>query len=191
MATSSLVGWRKRPGFEYQQEWFAFGRRHYAEMPEATCNYMYNLRRFADAAQASTVLEIGVGPEAVSALAFAYSAAVKKVVSIEIDPSLPGEVFREAIRDRVEWDLVYGDSCETVITDAVELLYIDGAKDNTLTDFERYYGNVKQGGFIVIDDFPCYMGVRQARTELETRGVHFVDLPYDGTMNGHLIWRKS
>lgn len=159
--------------------------------------YFQTLRRFCDAAQARTVLEIGIGPESMSARTFASSMVHRlpaRIYSIDIEPDRPRDIDRVAVHDLgVEWMVAHGSSLEVPVPDIeIDLLYVDGNHDYeyALGDFERFEPLVRPGGYILVDDYPAFVGVAEAIAELERRGWHGLFLPYDNDNNGHVIYRK-
>lgn len=158
-------------------------------------DYFQTLRRFADACQARTVLEIGIGPEGNSGKIFASSLCRRlpaKIISLDIDTERPRPQDRaEVERTGVEWQVIHGNSLEAVVDDEIDLFYVDGNHDYeyALGDFERFIDLVKPGGYILMDDYPAFHGVAEAVAELERRGWYGLYLPYS-LENGHVIWRK-
>ena len=158
-------------------------------------DYLNTLRRFTDAADAQTVLEIGIGPESKSALTFAGAMMGGHVISIDIDPNRPRPQDRQAMAHMgAKWTVVIGDSQKVYVEleDEIDLLYVDGdhTYEYALGDFLRFEPYVRPGGYILVDDYPSFMGVVEAVAELERRGWKGLFLPYDMENNGHIIYRK-
>lgn len=159
-------------------------------------DYFQTLRRFCDACEARTVLEIGIGPEGNSAKIFASSMSKRlpaKVISIDIDTERPRPQERaEVERTGVEWQVIHGDSLKVVVDEPIDLLYVDGDHiyEYALGDFLRFAPLVRPGGYILMDDYPSFEGVAQAVAELERVGWYGLFLPYDLKNNGHVIYRK-
>lgn len=163
--------------------------------PETTLLYIATLRRIAEAANARMILEIGVGPDATSAAVFSTTMGGGHLVSIDIDESRPDSYQRDVIASRgATWTVVHGDSLTVEVPSTrYDLLYIDGdhANDYPLKEFERFEPMVRQGGYIVLDDYPFFEDVWNAVAVLALRGWHGLFIPYDAdNANGHMIYRK-
>lgn len=157
--------------------------------------YFSTLQRFCEAAEARTVLEIGVGPEGNSAKIFAAAMRQRlpaKIISLDIDPERPRPQDRREVESHgVEWQVIHGNSLEAVVDDKVDLLYVDGNHDYeyAIGDFFRFLPQVRPGGYILMDDYPSFEGVAEAVAELEELGWYGLYLPYS-LDNGHVIYRQ-
>lgn len=147
---------------------------------------------------AKTVIEIGIGPTSASGATFIHSLSKRngKLISIDIDPSRPKQIHKDLAKDLgVAWTQIYGDSLsESVkVKNECDILYIDGDHDfaNALGDTLKFLQNLRDGGFCVIDDYPAFGGVSDAKIALEEKGLkllHFPHHPPDG--NGRLVFQK-
>jgi len=169
--------------------------------PEATAQYTQILWTLAESIGARSVLEVGVGPHAVSGMVFAHSMAGRgggSLWSIDIDPARPAvPYFRKARELGVDWIVFHGDSLTRAHllppTLQVDLLYIDGDHDfaHAYGDTMAYLPFLRPGGLLAIDDWPNDGGVREARARMEAEGMVFVHLPHEPSDgNGRLVWQK-
>lgn len=161
--------------------------------------YVSTLRRICDAANATIVVEIGIG-QGVSARTFAASMMKRgggTLVSVDIERDRPNNEARNDVRAcGVYWDVRHGDSLEVTLPDIqCDLLYIDAdhAGDYAYKEFKRYEPMVRSGGYIIFDDYPAYVAVYRAIHQLAEEGWHGLFIPYDDAehnSNGHVIYRK-
>lgn len=169
--------------------------------PAESVRYAHLLWLLADCLAVKSVLEVGIGPTAVSGSTFCLNMAQRgggALLSVDIDPALPRQVDRElAVLAGVTWAQLYGDSI-TVASQVpagllVDLLYIDGDHDFTHAygDTKAYLPFLRPGGYLVIDDFPVFGGVVEALQQFTREGFHFVHLAHEAPHgNGRLLWQK-
>jgi predicted O-methyltransferase YrrM len=155
------------------------------------------LRYFAELTEAKSILEVGIGAESVSGMTFAYSLANRlpaTLISVDVDSSRPGELYRRKGAELgVTWKCVYGDSLspEVHVSEKVDVLYIDGDHDfqHAFGDFRKFYDLVKEGGYVIIDDYGEFDGVVAAVRELKSSGYEFQYFPHHSP-NGRVVHRK-
>lgn len=163
------------------------------EWTPASEQYVRNLYGFARMAGASIIMEVGVGPEAVSAQTFA--AAIREIgrfdpllVSIDIDAEKPTREQFNRVNRTVEWHVIHRDSTAFAHSkpdwtpEDVDLVYIDG--DHSLeamrSDYEMLSPLLKPGGMAVFDDVTGPI-----------LGLEGSFHQYDADNgNGHFVWIK-
>lgn len=169
--------------------------------PESTVRYARVLWMLADCMQVTSVLEVGIGPTAVSGSIWCHSMGLRgggRLYSIDIDTRLPRPQDRAlAEAQHVVWTVIHGDSLE--VADQlpaglqVDLLYIDGDHDlpHAYGDTRLYLPCLKPGGYLVIDDYPGFEGVECAIRQFEAEGFQFVHLSHNSPHgNGRAVWQK-
>jgi predicted O-methyltransferase YrrM len=171
----------------------------HASFPTATERYAQTLWVLAEALAVKTVLEIGVGPTAVSGMVFAHSMANRgggQLVSLDIDKARPhGAYMAKAFDLGVEWTVYHGDSL-TMVWPApflADLVYVDGDHDEAHAYSDTVMGveYLRPGGYLVIDDYPTDAGVVAAADRLKREGFTFVHVAHEPPHgNGRLIWQK-
>lgn len=152
--------------------------------------YSLQLEVLALAVNAKRILEIGAGPQGLSGFAFCkamrHNGLGCELVSIDINPAHPDKSVIESAEAEfdVSWTVLYGDSRSTPddITKLgkFDLLYIDGdhGLDFVRSDYNRFCPLVRQGGFVVFDDYPIANGVASFIHEDLRFGQHIgVDWP--------------
>ncbi len=179
----------------------------HASFPAATERYAQTLWVLAEALSVRAVLEIGVGPTAVSGCTFIHSMGSRgggKLVSFDIDESRPAEKYRDlAFAMNVDWKQMYGDSLTTLtprsgfqfdlIDGLFDLVYVDGDHDeaHAYSDTVKAVTYLRPGGYLVIDDYPTDVGVVAAADRLRAEGYTFVHVAHEPPHgNGRLIWQK-
>jgi predicted O-methyltransferase YrrM len=169
--------------------------------PDATQLYAHILWTLTESIAATSILEIGVGPTSVSGCTFAHSMGSRgggRLWSVDVDPARPADIYRDlARRQSVTWTVVHGDSLDVAAELPaglqVDLLYIDGDHDcaHAYGDTVAYLRYLRPGGLLVIDDYPSFEGVSEAKQLLEADGFTFVHLPHEPPAgNGRLVWQK-
>lgn len=168
--------------------------------PETNRRYAAVLWLFADCIAAKTILEIGVGPTAVSGCTFIHNMAQRgggHLVSVDIDTTRPLPVYRElASQYGVGWTVIHGDSLKAEIPlahNSVDLLYIDGDHDaaHAKGDLERYLPYLRPGGYLLIDDFPPQKGIGEGRIAIDAMVPGMIHLAHDAPHgNGRLVWQR-
>lgn len=169
--------------------------------PPTSVRYAQVLWLLADCLAVKTVLEVGIGPTAVSGSTFILNMAQRGggfLLSVDIDQHLPRDVDRQlALTHGVHWTQLYGDSLDVVkqVPEHLraDLLYIDGDHDKTHAygDTMAYLPFLRPGGYLVIDDFPVFGGVVEALQEFTRHGLQFVHLAHEAPHgNGRLLWQK-
>ena len=169
--------------------------------PEPSKLYALVLWQLAECIQARSVLEVGIGPTAVSGSTFIHNMAQRGggfLCSVDIDPNLPRAQDKQLARDNgVVWTVLHGDSLEVAksipATLQVDLLYIDGDHDyaHAYGDTRAYLPFLRPGGYLVIDDFPTFEGVVQAMQQLQAEGFVFIHMAHETPHgNGRLVWQK-
>ncbi len=165
-----------------------------------TALYAMTLWVLAEALAVESVLEVGIGPTSVSGCTFAHSMASRGggiLTSIDLDRSRPKPQYRQwALEHNVLWHTQYGDSMQVTLPKGYtcDLLYIDGAHDeiHAYEDTKRFLPHLRVGGYLVIDDFPAFEGVKQAAFRLNREGFQFVHLAHHPPHgNGRLLWQKD
>lgn len=159
-------------------------------------NAMRILWTVTHSAKAKRILEIGV-EYAYSSLCFAYAMKSMhgkgELVSVEINPEHPAMWKQELVRSLgVEWEIVHDDSLFAKVPPGpYDILFIDGEKWRTSSDFDRFAKLVSVGGYIMVDDWPCFEGVVEGRKQIEnTYGIKFVPLGCsDSDENCRLLYR--
>jgi predicted O-methyltransferase YrrM len=159
-----------------------------AQNNDATWAYMRTL--YERAVGATAIMEIGVGPEAVSGTTFAAAMGEGGVLySLDIEVSRPTAQQVEFVSTLgVTWVISHGDTLESNFQPnrLLDILYIDGNHDaeHIAHEFKTWGPCVKPGGFIIFDD--CKTG--DAPPIGLINAVHF---EYDAAhQNGHFIYRK-
>ncbi len=169
--------------------------------PLSTLTYGEVLWTLSQCIGARAVMEIGIGPSAMSGMIFAHSMGSRgggTLYSIDIETDRPSEGHRQKAAElMVDWKTSYGDSLALVDTFPpalqVDLLYVDGDHDyaHAYGDTVGYLPFLRPGGYLVIDDCPTFEGVVQARHQLEAEGFVFVHLAHEPNYgNGRLVWQK-
>lgn len=111
---------------------------------------------------ARTILEIGIGPEAVSGTTFAWAMAENAsgtLVSIDLDAERPTRAQIHTIDEMgVRWFIHHGDSRSPHVAPPAlvyDILYIDGdhGAAHVESDFTRFSPLVRKGGLIIFDDY--------------------------------------
>lgn len=170
--------------------------------PLSTLTYAQVLWMLAECLKVQTVLEIGIGPQAVSGMIFAHSMGTRGggvLYSIDVDESRPDPKYRRIADDQnVAWHVSYGDSLALIDslppTLQVDLLYVDGDHDyaHAYGDTVGYEKYLKPGGYLVIDDFPGCDGVVDADRALTRQGWQFIHLSHHPPHgNGRLVMQKD
>lgn len=170
--------------------------------PDASVRYAQVLWTLAECVGAKSILEVGIGPTAVSGSTFILNMAQRGggfLLSVDIDPSLPREQDRALARaSGVVWTVYHGDSFAVARTLPdrlqVDLLYIDGDHDyaHAYGDTVAYLQFLRPGGYLVIDDYPSFEGVASAVAQLEADGFRFVHLAHEAPHgNGRVVWQKG
>lgn len=170
-------------------------------LPPSTVRYIQVLWMLADCLGITSVLEIGVGPMAVSGSTFILNMASRGggvLYSVDVNISRPRPSDRALAQDcAVKWTVFHGDSLQLVDQLPkglqVDLLYIDGDHDHlhAYGDTVAYLPFLRPGGYLVIDDYPTSDGVVSARESLEAEGFTFVHLAHELPHgNGRLLWQK-
>ncbi len=171
-------------------------------MAETSVRYAHVLWLLADCIQARTILEIGIGPTAVSGSTFIHNLASRgggTLHSIDIAPDRPRACDRQLAKEKgVLWAVLHGDSLHLAPYLPkglqVDLLYIDGDHDHAHAygDTTAYLPFLRPGGYLVIDDCPTFEGVVSAKLQLEAEGLRFVHLAHETPHgNGRLLWQKG
>ena len=170
--------------------------------PLSTVAYGQILWVLTEAIGARAVLEIGIGPSAMSGMIFAHSMGTRgggTLYSIDVETDRPAEFNRlKAAELMVDWQTTYGDSL--TVADGfpeslqVDLLYIDGDHDfaHAYGDTKAYFKYLRPGGYLVIDDYPGCYGVIEARQKLQAEGFgQFLHLSHHPPhSNGRLLLQK-
>jgi hypothetical protein len=158
---------------------------------------------FAECIAAKKILEIGIGPTSVSGVTWIHSMARRgggHLLSLDIDPNVPQQKFRElAAAKGVRWETYYGDSmhqAQNLLPEwfNVDILYVDGdhITEYAYGDTINFLPCLRDGGYLIIDDFPGFDGVREAYARLVREGYQFVHLAHEPPHgNGRLVWQKS
>lgn len=170
--------------------------------PPQTVLYSQLLWVLAEALAVKSVLEIGIGPHAVSGVIFAHSMGTRGgglLRSIDVEMNRPDPKYRQlAVDQHVDWIVSHGDSL--LLTEVmpptlqVDLLYIDGDHDfaHAYGDTIGYWKYLRPGGYLLIDDFPGCDGVIEAKRQLEVDGLCFVHLAHHPPhSNGRLLCQKA
>ncbi len=169
--------------------------------PASSARYAHVLWLLADCLAARSILEIGVGPTAVSGSTFIHNMGTRgggHLFSVDIDPTRPRAQDQQwALEHGVVWTVLHGDSL--TLAGAlppklqVDLLYIDGDHDyaHAYGDTVAYLPFLREGGYLVIDDYPTFSGVSTAREQFMREGFQFVHLAHEPPHgNGRLVWQK-
>ena len=168
-------------------------------LPDATVHYCNVLWYFAELVQATTALEIGIGPDQCSGMTFVYSLAKRpgsKLISYDIDRGLPYPNNKHHAKTLgVEWVQHYGDSISAdvqVVPDVVDILYIDGDHDHAHAygDFKKFWDSLRDGGYCIVDDWGAFGGVNTAMAALDQEGFHALWVKHDA-VNGRGVIRKG
>jgi predicted O-methyltransferase YrrM len=168
-------------------------------LPAATVLYAQVLWTLAECLAVRSVLEVGIGPTSVSGMTFAHSMASRGggvLTSIDVDPARPQPRYREWAREHgILWATSYGDSLGVTLPAKLtcDLLYIDGAhdEDHAYGDTMRFLPHLRAGGYLLIDDFPAFLGVKEAGFRMYREGFQFVHLAHHPPHgNGRLLWQK-
>ena len=173
------------------------------DLPYSPIDYRYALVlwTFAECADAHTILEIGIGPESVSGCTFLYALARHSghLISIDIEEQLPQQRYRDlAAESGVAWTVVHGDSLDEAVQvpvppRSVDLLYIDGNHDaaHAEGDLRKFLPYLRQGGYLLIDDFPPEKGVGEGRGALDALIPDHFHLAHNAPAgNGRLVWQR-
>lgn len=162
---------------------------HFRETRElvnaATVQYSSTLYEYAYGAD--VVMEIGIGPEAISGTSFAATMANGGTLySLDINPDRPTNEQFDFVTDLgIDWIIAHGDSLKTRFrpSKTLDLLYIDGDHGHVHVkgDFETFSPYVKSGGYIIFDD------ISPLERPLDLAGSWVC---YDNVANGHFIHRK-
>lgn len=169
--------------------------------PLSTLAYGQILWVLAEAIGARSVMEIGIGPSAMSGMIFAHSMGTRgggSLYSIDIETDRPSAGHRQkAVELMVDWQTTYGDSLALIDSFPpalqVDLLYVDGDHDfaHAYGDTVGYFKYLRPGGYLIIDDYPGCDGVIEARQKLNAEGWHFLHLAHHPPHhNGRLLMQK-
>jgi hypothetical protein len=169
--------------------------------PLSTMLYCQVLWTLAECLGVTSVLEVGIGPHAVSGMIFAHSMGTRGggvLRSIDVETDRPSAAYRRmALTQKVNWIVTHGDSlalAETLPPDLrVDLLYIDGDHDyaHAYGDTVAYMPFLRPGGYLVIDDYPGCDGVVEARIQLQQEGYAFIHCAHHPPHNnGRLVMQK-
>jgi len=163
--------------------------------------YAMVLWTFAECIAATSIMEIGVGPESVSGCTFIHNMAQRGggcLYSVDVDPALPQPKYRALAQALgVEWSIAHGDSLAPEVgfpaSLLVDLLYIDGNHDAAHAggDLAKFLPHLRPGGYLLIDDFPPQRGVGEGRTAIEQIVPHAIHLAHHAPHgNGRLVWQR-
>jgi predicted O-methyltransferase YrrM len=154
---------------------------------DATWGYIRTL--YERAAGAKAIMEIGVGPEAVSGTTFAAAMGEGGVLySMDIEASRPTAEQVEFVSGLgVTWVISHGDTLDSNFqpNKLLDLLYIDGDHDDKHVEheFKTWGPCVKPGGFVIFDDYQTGWA--------PPLGLDATFVEYDAAhTNGHFIYRK-
>lgn len=117
-----------------------------------------------------TVLEIGT---AIGYSALKMSSVGAKVTSIERDEVRYNEAVKNVNKSEYEVDLIYGDALEVEVNGLYDLILIDAAKGKNKEFLDKYVNNLKENGFILIDnmDFHGLVGKSNIITKRRIRSL--------------------
>jgi len=169
--------------------------------PDASVRYAHVLWLLAEVLAVKSVLEVGIGPTAVSGSTFIWNMGQRGggfLLSVDIDTQLPRALDRQLAHDKgVLWTVLHGESLDVAKSIPaemrVDLLYIDGDHDklHAYGDTMAYLPFLRPGGYLIIDDYPTFEGVVEAAMQLEAEGFTFVHLAHEVPHgNGRLVWQK-
>lgn len=171
-------------------------------VPEQTILYAHVLWTLSECIGARKILEIGIGPTCVSGSTFLHSMARRgggHLLSIDIEHDRPAPFYRDKAQALgVQWDVFHGNSL-VIAQDippqcyGVDLLYVDGdhIEEYAYGDTVNFLPCLRDGGYLVIDDFPGFDGVTQAYQRLVGEGFQFLHLAHEPPHgNGRLVWQK-
>lgn len=171
-------------------------------VPEQSILYAHVLWTFAECIAAKKILEIGIGPTCVSGSTWIHSMARRGggyLLSIDIEPDRPAELYREKAKELgTYWAVFHGDSLK-IAQDipqqcyGADILYVDGdhIAEYAYGDTVNFLPCLRDGGYLIIDDFPGFDGVRDAAGRLNREGFQFVHLSHEPPHgNGRLVWQK-
>jgi predicted O-methyltransferase YrrM len=155
---------------------------------DATMAYAWTLYQHATGAKA--IMEIGIGPEAVSGTTFAAAMGEGGTLySLDIEASRPTAEQVEFVSSLgVTWVISHGDTLESNFQPnrLLDVLYIDGnhGAEHIAHEFKTWGPCVVSGGFIIFDDYrtgdaPPIGLINAVHHEYDT--AHH---------NGHFIYRK-
>ena len=111
------------------------------------------LKKYIKENKIKTILEIGTAI-GYSAISMALIDTSIKITSIERDKNMYEKALENIKAYHVDKQitLIYGDALDIDITGKFDLIFIDGAKAQSIKFFEKYEKNLKDNGTIITDN---------------------------------------
>jgi len=141
-------------------------------VPIITDDGLHYLLDYIKNNQVKRILEIGT--------AIGYSAICMcsidpdiVVTTIERDEKRYLEAVKNIKKTRLEdrIHLIYHDALDVSLEDEYDLIFIDAAKAQNIKFFERFEGNLKNGGTIITDNMNFHGLVQMDSREIESRNL--------------------